>query len=125
MKDHLPIQISIGLDVRLEGPSLAVVGDDVAIILSVEDIVHFNYIGVIQLLEDVDLVLQELVIALAHFRQFYYFHRVGDAFVVVLAALEHLAAVPAPNAIAQIVRIAPDPLFPVEILCVFSCCQTS
>lgn len=67
MKDHLPIQISIGLDVRLEGPSLAVVGDDVAIILSVEDIVHFNYIGVIQLLEDVDLVLQELVIALAHF----------------------------------------------------------
>jgi hypothetical protein len=47
LKEQLPIQISIRLNVRLEGAALTVVSDNIAIILGVEDIVHFYYIGVI------------------------------------------------------------------------------
>lgn len=95
----------------LQSAPLAVVSDDVAVVLRVEDIVHFYDMRVLQLLQYFYLALQQLVIPLAHRRQFYHLYCVQCFLVVVLAALVHLAAVPAPDQVAKVIGVASDSFF--------------
>lgn len=50
----------------LQGATLAEVHHNVAVVLRVDHLVQLDDVGMVQILEDVDLVLQKHVIALAH-----------------------------------------------------------
>lgn len=83
----------------LERAALAVIRNDVAVVLSVENVVQLDDVRVVELLEDADLILQQLIVAFRHLRQLDHFDGVRYFLVIVLAAAEDLAAVPAPDAI--------------------------
>lgn len=92
-----PFNICISLDAVLECATLAVVSDEVAVVLCIENIVKFDDVRMIQFLENVDLILQQLIISFVHARHFDDLDGISSLFVIVLAPAVNLTAEPAPD----------------------------
>lgn len=98
----------VGLQELLQVAALAEVRHDVAVVLGVVDVMEFQQVRVVELLQDLDLILEQRVVGLVDAVQVDHLHREHLAVLVLVVAAVHLAAVPAADGVIQVEVIVPD-----------------